>query len=82
MAKKRSPTTGRRTRKVVRSAKTGRFIKSSAAKRRPDVALTETVVVNSDVVLELARSTKTGRFVKKTTAKRNPKTTTIQRVER
>jgi hypothetical protein len=82
MAKKVGSASKGRTRTVVRSAKTGRFLKSSAAKRRPDVSLKETVEIGSGTEVELARSAKTGRFVKKTTAKHNPKKTIVKRVRR
>ncbi len=82
MAKKPGVASKTRTRTIVRSVKTGRFVKSSAAKRRPDVSIKETVEVSSGAEVELARSVKTGRFVKKTTAKHNPKKAVLQRVRR
>jgi signal recognition particle subunit SEC65 len=81
MAKK-TASGGGRTRTVVRSAKTGRFVKKGAAKRRPKAVVVEQVKVSGNSIVEVARSTKTGRFVKKATAKRHPQTTSIARVKR
>lgn len=54
----------KRTRTVARSAKTGRFVKTTAAKFRPSTTVVEQVMVSSHSV-KVARNVKTGRFVKK-----------------
>jgi hypothetical protein len=79
---KRTASRGGRTRTIVRSAKTGRFVKRGAAKRRPRAVVVEQVKVSGNSTVEIARSTKTGRFVKKSTAKRHPKATSMTRVKR
>lgn len=80
--KKRSGAPASQGRTIVRSSKTGRFVKQSAAKLRPDVAVVEIIAAHSKSEVELARSTRTGRFVKKATAKRNPEATVVERVKR
>lgn len=79
MTKKSGSTTRPKT--VVRSAKTGRFVKASTAKRSPSTTIVEQVEVKTGAV-EVARSASTGRFVKKDTARRHPTKTTIQKVKR
>lgn len=77
------PASKRRTRKVARSAVTGRFVKSTAVKRRPDITVVDEVrLSSSEVPIEVARSATTGRFVKMSTAKRHPTKTIKQRVKR
>lgn len=73
MAKVKKTSSKPRTRTVTRSAKTGRFVKSTAAKRRPSVVVVNEVKTSSSgSPVEVARSTTTGRFVRKSTAKRHP----------
>jgi signal recognition particle subunit SEC65 len=71
----------KRTRTVVRSAKTGRFVKRTAAKFNPSVAVADRVEVAEHSV-DLARSAKTGRFVKQSYAVRNPSTTVVETIKR
>jgi hypothetical protein len=71
-----------RTRKVARSAVTGRFVKTAAVKRRPDIVVLDEVKLSSSDAVEIVRSTKTGRFVKSSTAKRHPETTVKQVIKR
>lgn len=71
----------KRTRVVVRSAKTGRFVKKAAAKFNPSVAIADQVKVAEHSV-DLARSAKTGRFVKQSYAVRNPSTTVVETIKR
>lgn len=80
--KKRGAMSKSQGRTVVRSSKTGRFVKQSAAKLRPDVAKVEAIANPVQLEVELVRSTRTGRFVKKATAKRNPESTVIERIKR
>lgn len=79
MSNKSGETT--RSKTVVRSAKTGRFVKASAAKSSPSTTVVEQVEVKSGDV-EVARSATTGRFVKKDTARRHPDKATLQKVKR
>lgn len=65
----------------VRSAKTGRFVKKSAAKYRPSTTIVETPKKSSQTVT-VVRSAKTGRFVKKSAAKYRPKTTVTVKLKR
>ncbi|GIF13662.1 hypothetical protein [Actinoplanes teichomyceticus] len=64
---------------VNRSARTGRFVKESTARKEPRTTTTEHVGGDHGD-REVHRSTSTGRFVKKTTAELHPSTTETQRV--
>jgi hypothetical protein len=77
---KRAPS-GRRPKTVVRSSRTGRFVKNSAAKFNPKATVVEKVEVKESSV-EIARSASTGRFVKKSTARRHPARTVVTKVKR
>lgn len=79
MARRTSPSA--RSKTVVRSATTGRFVKASAAKRSPSTTVVESLTV-SPTTVEVTRSATTGRFVKKDTARRHPDKTTRQKVKR
>lgn len=72
---------GRGPKTVVRSARTGRFVKRSAAKYNPSLAVVEKVEVKEHSV-KVARSTVTGRFVKRSTAKRHPKRAVVEKLKR
>jgi hypothetical protein len=72
---------GRSPKVVVRSAKTGRFVKKSAAKFNPSTTVVEKLEMPEHSV-EVARSALTGRFVKKSTAKRHPNKTVVEKVKR
>ncbi len=67
-------------RTVSRSARTGRFVKASTARRSPRVTSTETVGRGTSNKTAVNRSTITGRFVKESTAQRHPDTTITQQV--
>lgn len=67
---------------VVRSSKTGRFVKRSAAKYAPSRVVTEDAKPKRKKTVEVTRSTVTGRFVKKSASKRHPRTTSTQKVKR
>lgn len=67
-------------RTVSRSARSGRFVKSSTARRSPRTTTTERVGRGTSNKTTVNRSTITGRFVKESTAQRNPGTTISQRV--
>lgn len=71
----------KRTRTVYRSAKSGRFVKKTAAKYNPSVTVKESIQSDKQPT-EVARSASTGRFVKKSTAKRHPATTVVESVKR
>ena len=77
----RSKGSASRSKTVVRSAKTGRFVKASSAKRSSGTTIVEKVNVASHTV-DVARSAATGRFVKKATARRHPDKTSVKRVKR
>ncbi|MFI1994133.1 hypothetical protein [Actinoplanes sp. NPDC020271] len=62
-----------------RSARSGRFVKESTAKKDPKATSTEHVGKERGD-REVNRSTSTGRFVKKTTAELHPSTTETQKV--
>lgn len=70
-----------RSKTIIRSSKTGRFVKAATAKRSPATTTIEKVDVASHTV-DLARSAATGRFVKKATARRHPDKTTVKRIKR
>jgi hypothetical protein len=63
-----------KSRKVTRSAITGRFVKSATAKRHPGTTVTQAMGGKA----KGSRSAKTGRFVTEATAKRHPKSTVIE----
>lgn len=63
-----------------RSARTGRFVKTSTARRSPRTTSTEKVGRSTSDKTTVHRSTITGRFVKESTAQRHPNTTISQRV--
>ncbi|MEU4564430.1 hypothetical protein AB0F72_39130 [Actinoplanes sp. NPDC023936] len=66
---------------VNRSAKTGRFVKESTAKRSPESTTTEKVGgASGGGEHEVNRSAKTGRFVTDTTTELHPSTTETQKV--
>ena len=67
-------------RTVSRSARTGRFVKASTARRSPRTTSTETVGRGTSNQTAVNRSTITGRFVKESTAQRHPDTTVTQQV--
>jgi hypothetical protein len=67
--------------KSYRSAKTGRFVKKSTAKRHPSTTLSETNKGGGGgKAVKVHRSAKTGRFVKASTAARHPDTTVTETV--
>jgi hypothetical protein len=82
MPRRKKEGVGGRTRTVARSAVSGRFVKKTAVKRRPDIAVLDEVQLSSSDELEVNRSTRTGRFVKISTAKRHPSTTVKQVIKR
>lgn len=66
---------------VNRSARSGRFVKESTAKREPRTTTTEHVASGQGgKKREVHRSASTGRFVTATTAELHPSTTETQRV--
>jgi hypothetical protein len=65
---------------VNRSARSGRFVKESTARREPAHTTTEHVGGTSDGEREVHRSAKTGRFVTGTTAELHSSTTETQHV--
>lgn len=67
-------------RTVNRSARTGRFVSASTARRNPRVTSTEKVGNGTSNSTTVHRSTITGKFVTSATAKRHPGTTINQRV--
>jgi hypothetical protein len=69
-----------RGRSVSRSASSGRFVKSSTARRHPGRTTTERVGGTTRSTRSVARSASTGRFVKASTACRYPGGTITQRV--
>ncbi len=76
----------KKSRTVVRSSKTGRFVKKVAAERHPSTTVVETVVSASEPskkkLVRVVRSTKTGRFLKNSAAKRRPDVAKVDTVER
>ncbi|MBO3738708.1 hypothetical protein [Actinoplanes flavus] len=65
---------------VNRSAKSGRFVKESTAKRQPRTTTTETVGGDADHgEREVHRSASTGKFVTETTTELHPSTTETQK---
>lgn len=70
-------------RRVARSAKTGRFVKTSTAKRHPRTTVIDTVGgKKSGTTVKASRSAITGRFVKAATAERHPETTVTETIKR
>lgn len=67
-------------RAVSRSARTGRFVKASTARRNPRTTTIETVGRGTSNTTTVNRSTITGRFVTASTAQCHPDTTMSQRV--
>ena len=67
-------------RTVSRSARTGRFVKASTARRSPRTTTTETVGRGTSNKTTVNRSAITGRFVTEATAQRHPGTTITQQV--
>lgn len=67
-------------RSVSWSARTGRFVKASTARRSPRTTSTEKVGAGTSNKTTVNRSTVTGRFVKASTAQRHPDTTITQQV--
>lgn len=76
-------------RRVGRSAKTGRFVKKSYAKKHPSTTVVESVRIGKwdDTIdvgpkfRKVARSAKTGRFVKKSFADKHPSTTIVEKIK-
>lgn len=66
-------------RTASRSARTGRFVKASTARRSPRTTSNERIGRGTSNKTTVHRSTITGRFVK-STAQRHPGTTISQRV--
>ena len=67
---------------VHRSASTGRFAKTSTAKRNPRTTTTETIPSPGGATRSVGRSAITGRFVTTSTVARHPGTTITQQVSR
>mgnify|MGYP001021478645 CR=1 FL=1 len=67
-------------RSVSRSARSGRFVKASAARRSPRTTTTEKVGRGTSNKTTVHRSAISGRFVKASTAQRHPSTTITQQV--
>lgn len=67
-------------RTASRSARTGRFLTASTARRSPRTTTTERIGRGTSNKTTVHRSTITGRFVKESTAQRHPGTTISQRV--
>lgn len=67
-------------RSASRSARTGRFVKASTARRSPRTTSTERMGRGTSNRRTVHRSSITGRFVKESTARRHPSTTISQRV--
>lgn len=67
-------------RTVSRSARTGRFVKASTARRSPSTTVTERVGRGTSNKTTVNRSASTGRFVKESTVQRHPGKTIKQRV--
>lgn len=67
-------------RSVSRSARTGRFVRASTARRSPRTTSTERVGRGTSNKRTVNRSTITGKFVKAATAQRRPSTTITQKV--
>lgn len=70
------------TRKVNRSASTGKFVKASTVKRHPRTTTTEAVSAGRGGKRNVHRSAISGRFVTKATAARHPSTTIKQGVKK
>lgn len=70
-------------RAVARSARTGRFIKASTAKRHPGTTVIDQVGGSKKgTPVKVARSAKTGRFVTEEAAERHPDSTVVETVRR
>lgn len=69
-----------RTRTVARSAKTGRFVTKSYAKRAPSTTTTERVGGSAKNTRTVYRSAATGQFVTQKVAEAMPATTISQKV--
>lgn len=67
-------------RTASRSARTGRFVKVSTARRSPRATTTERIGWGTSNTTTVHRSAITGRFVKQSTVQRHPDTTMSQRV--
>ena len=67
-------------RRASRSARTGRFVKRSTARRRPRTTSTERVGRGTSNTRAVHRSTVTGRFVTQATAARHKGTTIRQMI--
>ena len=67
-------------RTASRSARTGRFVKTSTARRSPRTTSNERIGRGTSNKTTVHRSTVTGRFVEESTAQRHPNTTISQRV--
>lgn len=67
-------------RTVSRSARSGRFVKASTARRSPRTTSTERVGRGTSNKTAVHRSTISGRFVTAATAQRHPSTTITQQV--
>lgn len=61
-------------RTASRSARTGRFVSASTARRSPRTTSTERIGRGTSNKTTVNRSTITGRFVKESTAQRHPGT--------
>lgn len=71
---------GGSSRTVSRSARTGRFVRTSTAARSPRTTTTERVGSGTGNSRSVNRSASTGRFVTAATAARHPGSTITQRV--
>lgn len=67
-------------RRVNRSARTGRFVTASTARRSPRTTVTQRISGATSGGTTVHRSAVTGRFVTKSTARRHPSTTISQEV--
>lgn len=67
-------------RTVRRSARTGKFVKASTAKRNPRTTTSEKVGRGTSNKTTVHRSAITGKFVTAATARRHPTTTLKQKV--
>ncbi len=87
-SRKKGPVT---TKKIGRSAKTGKFVKRSFADSHPSTTVVETIKTGKSrvaskwgrkyTVREVARSAKTGRFVHHNYASSHPSTTIVEKIK-
>lgn len=69
--------------KRARSARTGRFIKTASARRRPKTTVVEkTASSKGRVTVQVGRSAVSGRFITKAAVARHPSKTVVTTIRR